>query len=549
MILRDGEKDVLNYLIKNNISNKDIPNTMETKLKITKKLTDFDVWKREEGWWFGEYTFLTPTEGLVKYEPKTPFEYRHYYGFIRIELIDGNLIQRNLFIRPPVDLQQFSDSSGNVSAETMRVYGYLTPCDYKLSTDTSGNKIAIPIDYDGQPFNYLQGGESEFEAEQTIVDNDGNLQGPYVTPFGNFPTNSIIKDDNSVLYNVKIGSAIIQNQLTTLPNSNYRVRTAQGFGNGYASYYREVKLSGESEFFTKLEEYRNTYNIDGKSLDDIKKHFDTNKSLYSYPYFIPKPILSNTTIPNLNTFEAWRREEGLWFGKYTFLNNNGNNDYNINKFYNYRHYYGFIKIELKNDTLKQTNIFLRPPLLDLPKLDINNNNIIEKDELEKHGYNGTHRLKMNIDDDNVSLIDASGNELETFNYKQGGYSLFNAEQKAIDNKGTLYGKYFYTFDTYSTIYNNDTVLYQVFDTNGHIIQNQLTTLPTNKSRTRTAQGFDSNGNSTYSSYYIEDKLTPNDFISKFLEIVNNNYIDIQENGISVQDLQQYCRTYFNIPIE
>ena len=66
----------------------------------TEILADYEVWKREEGYWYGEYTFLG-AEGDPYVSSSWNYPYDHYYGFIHIEL-DGNALkQRNVFIYPP----------------------------------------------------------------------------------------------------------------------------------------------------------------------------------------------------------------------------------------------------------------------------------------------------------------------------------------------------------------------------------------------------------------------------------------------------------------
>ena len=63
-------------------------------------LADYEVWKREEGYWYGEYTFLG-AEGDPYISSSWNYPYDHYYGFIHIELNGNALKQRNVFIYPP----------------------------------------------------------------------------------------------------------------------------------------------------------------------------------------------------------------------------------------------------------------------------------------------------------------------------------------------------------------------------------------------------------------------------------------------------------------
>ncbi len=63
-------------------------------------MADYEVWKREEGYWYGEYTFLG-AEGDPYVSSSWNYPYDHYYGFIHIELNGNALKQRNVFIYPP----------------------------------------------------------------------------------------------------------------------------------------------------------------------------------------------------------------------------------------------------------------------------------------------------------------------------------------------------------------------------------------------------------------------------------------------------------------
>ena len=63
-------------------------------------LMDFEAWKREEGYWIGEYTFLGADGD--PYESSTwPYPYDHYMGFIHLAIDGPNLSQRNVFLYPP----------------------------------------------------------------------------------------------------------------------------------------------------------------------------------------------------------------------------------------------------------------------------------------------------------------------------------------------------------------------------------------------------------------------------------------------------------------
>jgi len=193
------------------------------------QLSDFEVWKREEGYWFGEYT-LIGAEGDPFTSASWNYPYDHYYGFIHIELIGNSLSQRNIFVYPPQssDLCAIDDSA--------------------MGSGVCGTN----------------GNEKIFSADQTASDCNGNLAGPY--PYGAYTldTTTTIFGDDTVLYQVKLpaafGGGFNQNQLTTLPGNGVRVRTAQGFDfagqAAYSSFYRETKLASQEEWLEKLAEIR-----------------------------------------------------------------------------------------------------------------------------------------------------------------------------------------------------------------------------------------------------------------------------------------------------
>jgi len=193
------------------------------------KLSDFEVWRREEGYWFGEYTLLG-AEGNPFVSTTWNYPYDHYFGFIHIELIGNALKQRNVFIYPPQDA---------------------TTC-------------ASDFTVSGAGVCGVNGNEKVFSADQTASDCTGNLAGPY--PYGAYTldTTTTILGDDTVVYAVKLpaafGGGFNQNQLTTLPGNGVRVRTAQGFDfagqPSYVSFYRETKLADKAAFEAKLAEVR-----------------------------------------------------------------------------------------------------------------------------------------------------------------------------------------------------------------------------------------------------------------------------------------------------
>ena len=258
-------------------------------------LLDFEVWQRERGYWFGEYTFLNGS-GKSDYKASDDptsgqYDYRTYYGFINLQVKGTELKQRNIFLRPALDLEvKDLDEDGTVSINELDAFGFTSPYDYLIDLNT---KIATPLENGDltelSPFNYTEGTEKTFTADQSASDNSGNLSGSY---FG-IPTYTTIIDDHTVLYRVGDSPTIYQNQLTTLPGDGTRVRTAQGFNFGtllpdYASYYRETKFEDDvdeegvvtktarEKFLEKLAEYRELYNVpEANRIADVEDFFTT----------------------------------------------------------------------------------------------------------------------------------------------------------------------------------------------------------------------------------------------------------------------------------
>ena len=192
---------------------------------------------------------------------------------------------------------------------------------------------------------------------------------------------------------------------------------------------------------------------------------------------------------NLSALEVWKREEGYWYGEYTFLGADGNPYVSKNWNYHYAHYYGFIHLQLIGNSLKQRNVFVYPPQSNLTCASTNNSTL------------GSGSCGIN------------GNE-----------KIFSADQKAIDCEGNLAGPFPYgpyTLDTSTRTMNDDTVVYKVTlpaSLGGGINQNQLTTLPGNGIRVRTAQGFAA-GQPSYASFYREYKQASRaDWVKKLQEI-------------------------------
>ena len=105
-------------------------------------LSDFEVWRREEGFWYGEYTFLG-AEGDPYVSSSWNYPYDHYNGFIHIELDGNSLKQRNVFIYPPqtaekceADDSTEGDGVCGVNGNE-KVFGSLDFCDCDPDSDCS----------------------------------------------------------------------------------------------------------------------------------------------------------------------------------------------------------------------------------------------------------------------------------------------------------------------------------------------------------------------------------------------------------------------------
>jgi len=233
--LQDAYLESGNYILATtNLPNK-IPSPGCVPSETT--LLDFEVWQREAGYWVGEYTFLG-ADGDPYKSASWPYLYDHYKGFIYLKVEGSSISQRNIFLYPPQE-EDACDSELNVIGE-----------------GTCG----------------MNGNEKLFSANQSASDCKGGLAGPYTTFGISVDTRTRLIGEDTVVYQVAIPAEnpfglppmLLQNQLTTLPGNNSRVRTAQGFapfrGPSYASFYREKKVSKE-EFFEMLKTAREEYNI------------------------------------------------------------------------------------------------------------------------------------------------------------------------------------------------------------------------------------------------------------------------------------------------
>ena len=108
----------------------------------------------------------------------------------------------------------------------------------------------------------------------------------------------------------------------------------------------------------------------------------------------------------------------------------------------------------------------------------------------------------------------------------GNERIFSADQSASDCDGNLAGPYVtfgLTVDTTTTVLGDDTVVYSVklpAHLGAGFNQNQLTTLPGNGVRVRTAQGFSFGAElPDYASFYREYKLANRtEWLAKLAEV-------------------------------
>lgn len=236
-----------------------------------------------------------------------------------------------------------------------------------------------------------------------------------------------------------------------------------------------------------------------------------------------KPVVCNISTVNLSNFEVWKREEGYWYGEYTFLGKDGDPYVSSGWNYNYAHYYGFIHLQLNGNSLKQRNVFIYPPQSN--QTCSNSNNLTK----------GRGDCGIN------------GNE-----------KIFAADQQASDCNGNLAGPYpygAYTLDTYTQTLKDDTVIYTVklpANFGGGFNQNQLTSLPGNGIRVRTAQGFDFAGKPSYASFYREYKEASREsWIKKLKDIrAKTNILPLDECGFTSSNTPSgtNCTNHFGFTV-
>jgi hypothetical protein len=225
---------------------------------------------------------------------------------------------------------------------------------------------------------------------------------------------------------------------------------------------------------------------------------------------------------DLLEFEAWQRENGYWVGEYSFYGPDGAPNESTSWPYRYDAYRGFIHLSVEGNCIRQRNVFLYPP--QFPEQCTG-----AEDEVKGNGTCGVN-----------------GNE-----------KIYSADQCASDCFGGLAGLFVTPFgnaDTSTTILGEDRVLYQVnfasapFE--GNLMQSQLTTLPGNETRVRTAQGFNVvTSESSYASYYRETKFSSEQFFEQ-LEATRAAYNILPEDecswdGVTNEPSNTDCETHFN----
>jgi len=260
----------------------------------TLNLLNFTQWQREEGFWWGEYTFLNG-DGNPYTSTSWPYPYDHYYGAIRMKIEGNKLHQRNIFIYPPAS-SQFCLLNYNITA--------------KNATGLCG----------------IHGQEKIFQADQTAVDCNGNLAGPYGSGSSLSNTYTTLVGSNAILYEVftpdyaamgnptyaPYSNKLIQSQLTTLPGTGVRVRSAQGFNlitglPNSMSFFREYRLKSEVEWIAKLNQLRAVANI----IPSDMCAYDSNSNRISrpdcYEHIVMGDKYLNISCHEINGGDPWNR--------------------------------------------------------------------------------------------------------------------------------------------------------------------------------------------------------------------------------------------------
>ena len=269
-----------------------------------KSLNEYHIWQKQEGFWFGVHSVeSTNNNGPTTWDILSPdpyYNYGNYYSFTTVQLHGAQLIQRIIYIRPPLHLNNITIPVSGVDTNTdhliiskhsLRKHGFNSKYDVQISTDFKTAQAVLPNRGNVQyidPYtkttetlpkiNYTHGKIHFSSTKQSLTGSDnnplGNIAGTYhihgypqaistiTTPIGD--NHTVISQ--TVDHNKEC--AILQNHMTTVFD-NKRIHTIQGVGeySQYANYYQDVRMSKET-FFDKLKTI----------FGDSNTHYSTTKS-------------------------------------------------------------------------------------------------------------------------------------------------------------------------------------------------------------------------------------------------------------------------------
>eukprot|EP00168_Porphyra_purpurea_P013021 TRINITY_DN3508_c0_g1_i1.p2 TRINITY_DN3508_c0_g1~~TRINITY_DN3508_c0_g1_i1.p2 ORF type:complete len:305 (+),score=60.06 TRINITY_DN3508_c0_g1_i1:133-1047(+) len=197
-------------------------------VNTTLELASLPAWRRQAGWWVGNLS-LYGVDGTPSVSAGWPYRFDAYAGFLHIRLDGARLVQRNVFVYPPLPRAECAARS---AAGRPTVVG--------------GGTCGV------------HGNERVFEADQAAADCAGNMAGSGSFGPASFESTTTVVSPDTLLYRVQLpgvaGEAgLLQNQLTTTTaNGRWRVRNAQSWAptpvqptlRG-ASFYRERRVSRE----------------------------------------------------------------------------------------------------------------------------------------------------------------------------------------------------------------------------------------------------------------------------------------------------------------
>lgn len=205
----------------------------------------------------------------------------------------------------------------------------------------------------------------------------------------------------------------------------------------------------------------------------------------------------------LSDYAQWEDEKGYWVGEYSFFGSNGDPYVSSSWPYPYDHYRGFITGNIEGNAYRQRNVFLYSPL--------------PTDQCSDRDPNVTK----------PGICGVNGNA-KTFQADQAATTC--STNPALG--GIVEGDYQGLYTITELIGRDNALLYQVFFPENlffqgqpeFMSQSQLTTITTNglgeRLRTRTAQGFNSDGSPSYASFYRERNVPEEEFWALFNETVH-----------------------------